>query len=86
MLALGVGLCHTANPSPLSAGRTARERESERGEREREREREERERERRTRTRTNCLLHKSSDFYNIKPILKCKSFVPTNANRNKDIW
>ena len=53
------------------------------GGREGEREREiERERE----NRTNCLLHKSSDFYNIKPILKCKSFEPTNANRNEDIW
>ena len=31
-------------------------------------------------------MHKSFDFYNIKPILKCKSFVPINANRNKDIW
>ena len=38
----------------------------------------------RTRTRTNCLLHKSSDSYNIKPILKCRSFVPTNANRNEE--
>ena len=52
---------------------------------ERERQREgEREREE-TRTRTMCLLRKSSDFYNRKPILKCIiHFVPTNANRNEE--
>ena len=48
----------------------------EEGGRERERERE----------RAIYLLHESSDFYNVKPILKCKSLLPTNASINQDSW